>query len=144
MASNERVKAAVLEVVDNQLRDKPSATRQSYQRLLKEGFSKQEAREFIGVAVTGIDSSKVKCIRHDPRITLLVSNDMSEYETWVAFDGTANIRLDGAIELIDQLVVKYWDLSDPKRKATLDSWKRAPEQLCVIELVPSRIRTYGE
>ena len=93
---------------------------------------------------TGIDSPKVKRIRHDPRITLLVSNDMSEYETWVAFDGTANIRLDGAIELIDQLVVKYWDLSDPKRKATLDSWKRAPDQLCVIELVPSRIRTYGE
>ena len=53
MASNERVKAAVLEVVDNQLRDnKPSATRQTYQRLLKEGFSKQEARELIGVVVS--------------------------------------------------------------------------------------------
>ena len=32
MTSNERVKAAVLEVVDNQLQDKPSTTRQSYQR----------------------------------------------------------------------------------------------------------------
>ena len=91
---------------------------------------------------TGIDSPKVKRIRRDPRVTLLVSNDLSEYEAWVSFDGTAKIRLDGAIELVEQLAAKYWDLSNPKRKATLDSWKTAPEQLCIIELVPTRIRTY--
>lgn len=53
MASNEKVKVAVLAVVDNQLRDNtPPETRQTYQRLLKEGFSEQEARELIGVVVS--------------------------------------------------------------------------------------------
>ena len=91
---------------------------------------------------TGIDTPKAKRVRRDPRVTLLVSNDVSEHESWVSFDGPAQIRLDGAIELVEELAAKYWDLSDPNRKATLDSWKTTPEQLCIIELVPTRIRTY--
>lgn len=91
---------------------------------------------------TGIDSPKVKRIRRDPRVTLLVSNDLSEYEAWVSFDGKATIRLEGAIELVEQLAEKYWDLSDPQRKETLDLWKSAPGELCVVELAPTRIRTY--
>ena len=52
-ASNKIVKAAILEVVDNQLRDNtPPETKQTYQRLLKEGFNDQEARELIGVVVS--------------------------------------------------------------------------------------------
>ena len=51
--SNEELKNAVLEIVDNQLRDNtPPETRQTYQRLLKEGYSDQEARELIGVVVS--------------------------------------------------------------------------------------------
>jgi PPOX class probable F420-dependent enzyme len=91
---------------------------------------------------TGIESPKVKRIRRDPRVTLLVSNDQSEYEAWVSFDGKAIIRLEGASELMERLAAKYWDLSDSNRKATLDSWKSAPEELCVIELAPTRIRTF--
>ena len=50
---NENLKSAVLEIVNNQLRDNtPPETRQTYQRLLKEGFSDQEARELIGVVVS--------------------------------------------------------------------------------------------
>jgi hypothetical protein len=50
---NEKLKAMVLEVVDNQLRDHtPPETRETYQRLLKEGFSDREARELIGVVVS--------------------------------------------------------------------------------------------
>jgi hypothetical protein len=67
---------------------------------------------------------------------------MSEYEAWVSFDGKAIIRLEGAVKLMEQLAEKYWDLSDPNRKATLDSWKSMPGELCVIELEPTRIRTY--
>ncbi len=93
---------------------------------------------------TEIGSLKVKRIRHDPRVTLLVSNDISEYEAWVSFDGVAQIRLDGGIELASQLAAKYWDLSDPNRKAILDSWKTTPEQFCVIELLPTRIRSYSD
>jgi hypothetical protein len=51
--SNKKVKAAVLEVVDNQLRDNtPPETRKTYQRLLQEGFSDRQARELIGVVVS--------------------------------------------------------------------------------------------
>lgn len=91
---------------------------------------------------TGTGSPKVKRIKHDPRVTLLVTNDRSEFEAWVSFDGVARIQLDGGFELAEQLAEKYWDLSDPGRKATLDSWKKASEHLCIIELVPTRIRTY--
>ena len=57
--SNKRVKAAFLEVVDNQLRDNtPPETRETYQRLLKEGFSDQQARQLIG-AVVGIEIFEV-------------------------------------------------------------------------------------
>ena len=51
--SNEVLKGAVLEVVDNQLRDNtPPETRRTYQRLLKEGYNDQETRELIGVVVS--------------------------------------------------------------------------------------------
>ena len=53
MASNERTKALILEVVDNQLRDNtPPETRQTYQRLFKQGYSQDEARELIGAVVS--------------------------------------------------------------------------------------------
>jgi hypothetical protein len=50
---NENLKNAVLEIVDNQLCDNtPPETRQTYQRLLKEGYNDQETRELIGVVVS--------------------------------------------------------------------------------------------
>ena len=50
---SEKLKSAVLEIIDNQLRDNtPPETRQTYHRLLKEGYSDQEARELIGVVVS--------------------------------------------------------------------------------------------
>jgi hypothetical protein len=51
--SSKKVKAAILEVVHNQLRDnRPPETRKTYQRLLQEGFSDQQARELIGAVVS--------------------------------------------------------------------------------------------
>lgn len=51
--SNKRVRAAILEVVDNQLRDNtPPETKKTYQRLLQEGFSDRQARELIGAVVS--------------------------------------------------------------------------------------------
>lgn len=53
MRSKEKVRAAILEVVDNQLRDNtPPETRKTYQRLLQEGFSDKEARKLIGAVVS--------------------------------------------------------------------------------------------
>lgn len=90
---------------------------------------------------TGVKSAKVKRIWRDPRVTLLVANHLDEGEAWVAFDGDAKIRPEGAVELLERLAEKYWDLSEPDRRSTVDSWKSEPNDLCVIELVPSKIRT---
>ena len=90
---------------------------------------------------SGIKSAKVKRIWRDARVTLLVANHLDEGEAWVAFDGEAKIPPEGAVELLEQLAAKYWDLSDPDRRATVDSWKNESNDLCVIELVPSKIRS---
>jgi hypothetical protein len=50
--SNPVMKELVLEVVDNQLRDgTPLQTRQTYDRLMAEGYSSDEARRLIGCVV---------------------------------------------------------------------------------------------
>ncbi len=51
---NPYLKAAVLEVVDNQLRDNdPPETRKTYERLLAQGISQSEAKRLLGCAVVG-------------------------------------------------------------------------------------------
>jgi hypothetical protein len=50
--ANERVRKAILEVVDNQLRDRnPPATKETFDRLVGEGFSQDEARRLIACVV---------------------------------------------------------------------------------------------
>ncbi|NIA09386.1 MAG: hypothetical protein GWP10_06575 [Nitrospiraceae bacterium] len=52
MESNSRLKAVILQVVDNQLKgNNPPETKQTYDRLIKEGFSKSEAKRLIGCVV---------------------------------------------------------------------------------------------
>jgi Domain of unknown function (DUF1841) len=52
--TNPHLKAVVLEVVENQLRENnPPETRQTFERLLATGYSRQEAIEMIGSAVVG-------------------------------------------------------------------------------------------
>ena len=47
-----RVRAAILEVVDNQLRDgTPPETKQTFERLITEGHSAREAKRLIAVVV---------------------------------------------------------------------------------------------
>jgi len=51
--TNPMVGAAIMEVVDNQLRDgTPPETRQTFDRLLAAGYPEEEARRLIACAVT--------------------------------------------------------------------------------------------
>src|SRR2546430_9140572 len=51
--TNPRLKALILEVVENQIRaDDPPETREAYQRLLAAGHSRARALEMIGSALT--------------------------------------------------------------------------------------------
>ncbi|MFV9644290.1 MAG: hypothetical protein ACNYWU_00570 [Desulfobacterales bacterium] len=53
MKTNLHLKNAIMEVVDNQLKSNdPPETRQTYDRLISEGYSKKEAKELIGCVVT--------------------------------------------------------------------------------------------
>jgi len=52
MKSNPRLKALILQVVDNQLKNNdPPETKQTYHKLIKEGFSESEAKRLIGCIV---------------------------------------------------------------------------------------------
>jgi len=52
MEINHRLEESVLEVVDNQLRSNdPPETRQTFDRLINEGYSNKEAKELIGHVV---------------------------------------------------------------------------------------------
>jgi PPOX class probable F420-dependent enzyme len=93
---------------------------------------------------TGKASTKVKRIRRDPRVTLLVTNRLAEKEAWVAFDGPATIELEGGFELAERLAHRYWDMSDAEHKETVAGWRAKADSLCVIALRPERIRTYAE
>ncbi len=52
--TNPHLNATILEVVENQLRENnPPETRQTFERLLASGYSRQEAMEMLGSAVVG-------------------------------------------------------------------------------------------
>lgn len=87
-------------------------------------------------------TAKLKRIGKDPRVTVLVASEMNEHEAWVSFDGHAKIGSEGAIELVEKLATKYWDLSNPEKRDTIERWKKMPEIFRVIEITPTRIRTY--
>ena len=53
MEENPYLKSAILEVVDNQLQaNDPPETRQTFDRLISQGYSEEEAKELIGYVVT--------------------------------------------------------------------------------------------
>ncbi|MDA1330473.1 MAG: pyridoxamine 5'-phosphate oxidase family protein [Chloroflexi bacterium] len=91
---------------------------------------------------TSISSPKIRRIRQNPRISLLMVNHLSEREAWVTFTGKATIHTAGGIALAERLAAKYWDLSDPNKRQTVESWRSAADNLCVVELVPDSIRTH--
>ncbi len=88
-------------------------------------------------------SAKVRRLRHDSRASLLVTNVLGEQEYWVAIDGTMAIGSEGAVELAERLAARYWDLSDPDRAAAEQGWRKHADALVLLELTPTRIRTYG-
>jgi hypothetical protein len=49
METNEQLRDEILKIIENQLRDNnPPETKQTFNRLLKEGFDKSEALQMLG------------------------------------------------------------------------------------------------
>jgi len=89
---------------------------------------------------TARSSRKVSRLSRDPRASLLVSNAVGEPEGWVAFDGQVRICDTGGIELAAQLAPRYWDLTQPDRRAELARWQSAPQAFVLLTLQPDQIR----
>jgi PPOX class probable F420-dependent enzyme len=93
---------------------------------------------------TSVLSPKIKRIQRDSRASLLVVNHPTEEEAWVSFDGPVTIHEDGGFELAEALASRYWDLSDPGRRETLELWRKAAAAMRLLELRPTRIRSYQD
>ncbi len=86
-------------------------------------------------------STKLRRIERDPRVSVLVTNHIGEPEHWVAFDGALSVQDEDASALVARLGARYWDLDDPERKQTLESWVANPAAFVALTLVPERIRS---
>ena len=90
------------------------------------------------------DAPKMARIAADPRIALLVSNEVDEPPGWVRFDGHAVIDTDTDARslAVDVLAPRYWDLDVPDYRTVVDQWASAPaDALAVVALTPDRIRS---
>lgn len=87
---------------------------------------------------------KVTRIENDPRISVVVPNDLDEPPAWVSFEGRAVIDTDTDARAlaVDVLAPRYWDLDVPANRDTVDQWAGAPAAaFVVIRLHPERIRS---
>lgn len=73
LAGNPRIKALILEVVANQMRENdPPETKQTYERLIREGHADEEVRRLIGcvIAIEVFDILKKKEVFNLDRFVL--------------------------------------------------------------------------
>ena len=89
-------------------------------------------------------AAKVERIESDPRISVLVTNDIDEPPEWVRFDGEAELDRDADAKTlaVEVLAPRYWDLENPGYAAVVEQWRAAPDDaLVVIRLRPQHIRS---
>ena len=89
-------------------------------------------------------SPKVRQLRSNPATSVLVTNRVGEPEGWVAFDGEMEIGDFEATEwmaLIDRVAPRYWDLTNPEYRTTIDQWRASPDAFVSLTLNPEKIRS---
>lgn len=87
---------------------------------------------------------KIDRLGRDPRIAVLVVNDIDETPAWVRFEGNAEIDLDADAKslAVDVLAPRYWDLTEPGYASVVEQWAAAPsDAFVVVRLEPTRIRS---
>lgn len=88
------------------------------------------------------NSMKVRRLERDPRARLLVARPAGEREEWVAIDGTISIKRERVFDLVERSASRYWDLTNDFYSSTLEDWRQIAESFVLLELRPSRIRSY--
>ena len=91
---------------------------------------------------TGVGSAKIRRIEANPAASLLVANPTGEPEAWVLIEGNISIEREGGFALAERLALRYWGLSEPAHTRTVDDWHTSADTLRVLELAPTRIRSY--
>ena len=84
---------------------------------------------------------KTRRIEATPRASLVAANSVGEPEYWIAVVGSARVEPTGGYELVARLAARYWDLGDPARAATLESWRSIPSVRVIIDA--DEIKRYG-
>ncbi|HEX6030353.1 MAG TPA: PPOX class F420-dependent oxidoreductase [Tepidiformaceae bacterium] len=87
---------------------------------------------------TGRESPKIHRIERDPRVALSVEEGVGVAEAWVTIEGTARIE-EGGIDLARRLAQRYYE--PPRRDEAVARWERFAENLVVIRVAPTRIRS---
>jgi hypothetical protein len=93
--SKARVKAAILEVVENQLRDgTPIETKQTFDRLIAQGYSAQDAKRLIGTVVASEIFNILKNGRtyDQSRFIAALHRLPKTFDDWKSADATLNIE----------------------------------------------------
>jgi PPOX class probable F420-dependent enzyme len=90
-----------------------------------------------------VASRKLKRLRQDTRVTVLVANHPDEAENWVSFDGRVVVRDEGGLEFAERVFDRYYPAGDARRSA-LDSWRTMKDEWRLLELTPTAIRLHEE
>ena len=83
---------------------------------------------------------KVQRVEQTPYASLVAVNHLGEPEHWVAVAGAAHVERSGGFELAARLAARYWDLSDPERARTLQTWERAADSLVRVVIDAEHVR----
>lgn len=88
-------------------------------------------------------SGKLKRLKNDARVTLLVVNHPDEPESWVSFDGRIAVLREGGLALAERVFDHYYPPGDGRRSA-LKSWRKMKNQWRLLELKPDTVRVHEE
>ena len=89
-------------------------------------------------------SPKTRRMAKDPRVSMLVMNNLDEAPEGVRFEGRVELaEQESAKELaLDVLAPRYWDVTDPDIAEYLEGWRQSPDDAMVVyRFAPDRIRT---
>jgi nitroimidazol reductase NimA-like FMN-containing flavoprotein (pyridoxamine 5'-phosphate oxidase superfamily) len=88
---------------------------------------------------TAPESLKVRRLRRDPRVSIVIAAPVGERERWVSVAGRTTMEPDGAHDLSARLAARYWDLDDPARADDLRARTGAPgpPERCWSEASPT-------
>lgn len=87
------------------------------------------------------DAAKVRRLRTDPRVSLVVAAPVGEPERWVSVAGPTTLESQGAQDLAARLAARYWNLGDEGKTAELQAMLEADLLRLVIH--PEKVARYA-